>query len=277
MGNYADVVVEEDPIEVAAWTMVAGMLRSENLPDIATEALLRGLDTPALRMLAGQSRDDVRDSADLFHSALDELGIALPDADTASWNLARRTAREIVDGRMEPILGAEALWSAYVRLRDNGDLRIFVALASELDDHPEGVEQLSAQILAEARSLLDRPKPRCWIRLMAARGRGPITRTAGLDDVEVDLNELGISGDLRADVVRWARAFEDLFTGWPALGGFATGQQAEAFVADGERLVTRLQDELGPTYHVEYTPEPTRPPGVKLRARRTWWPIRSRR
>jgi len=45
-------------------------------------------------------------------------------------------------------------------------------------------------------------------------------------------------------------------------------------VADGERLVSRLQHELGPTYHVEYMPEPIRPPGVKLRARRNWWRTR---
>jgi hypothetical protein len=76
-------VSEADPLEVAAWRMADGSLASEDLPDVATEALLRGLDSPALRILAGQSRDDVRDSADLFRVALDELGIDLPDPENA--------------------------------------------------------------------------------------------------------------------------------------------------------------------------------------------------
>lgn len=259
---------------MAAWRMAAGRLRSEDLPEIATEALIRGLDSPALRLLAGQSRDDVRDSADLFRTAVGELGVDLPDSDTANWNLARRTASEIVEGRIEPSRGANALWSAYEVVLDNGDLRIFVGLASELDDHPEDIEQLSAQIIAEAQALLNRPEPRRWIKLMAVRDRGPITQTAGPDDFEVDLEALGISDGLRADVVRWGGQFIDVLGGWPDSGGFESVERAEAFVADGERLVSRLQHELGPTYHVEYMPEPIRPPGVKLRARRNWWRTR---
>jgi len=212
---YADAVTEVDPVQVAAWRMAAGRLRSEDLPEIATEALIRGLDSPALRLLAGQSRDDVRDSADLFRTAVGELGIDLPDADTANWNLARRTASEIVEGRIEPSRGANALWSAYQRVLDNGDLRIFVGLASELEDHPEDIEQLSAQIIAEAQTLLDRPQPRRWIKLMAVRDRGPISKTAGPKCFEVDLEALGISDGLRADVLRWGGQFIDVLGSWP--------------------------------------------------------------
>lgn len=266
---YAHPVTDADPVEVAAWQMAAGDLRSEDLPEIATEALLRGLDSPALRLLAGQSRADVRDSADLFRTALDELGIDLPDADTANWNLARRTASKIVEGRTEPGRGANALWMVYDRVLDSGDLRIFVGLASELDDRPEDNEQLSEQIMAEAEALLHRPKPRRWIKLLAARGRAPITQTAAHDDFEVDLEALEVSDALRADVSHWNGKFVDVLGGWPDCGGFSSVEEAEAFVADGERLVSRLQRELGPTYNVEYMPEPTRPPGVKLRPRRT--------
>jgi hypothetical protein len=189
--------------------MAVGTLASEDLPEIATEALVRGLDSPALRVLAGQARWDVRVSSDLFHVALDELGIELSDADRAQWHLARRTAGDIVAGRIRAARGAHELWLAYQKVRDSGDLRIFVGLASTLDDHPEDTEHIEAAILAAARELLD----------------------------------------------------------WPASGGFDSEHDAERFVAAGQRLVVQLQDELGASYHVEYLPEPIRPPGVKLRTR----------
>ncbi|HEY2794762.1 MAG TPA: hypothetical protein VGJ28_20545, partial [Micromonosporaceae bacterium] len=118
-------MTEPDPLEVAAWRLAIGDLPSEDLPAIATEALLGGLDSPALRVLAGQSRYDVRDSADLFRAALDELRIELPDADSAHWQLARRIAGDIVAGRITSARGAAELWITYTAVRDSGDLRIF--------------------------------------------------------------------------------------------------------------------------------------------------------
>jgi hypothetical protein len=260
-------VTEADPLEVAAWRMAAGRLASEDLPEIATEALVRGLDSPALRMLAGQVRSDLRDSSDLFRVALDELAIKPPDADRAQWHLARRTAGEIVTGRISAARGANELWLAYHKVRDNGDLRIFVGLASNLDDHPEDVEQIEAAIVAAARELLDRPAPRRWIKLMAVRRRSPLTQTMVSDDIEVDPETLSLSDSLRFNLGKWQTYFETTLSGWPASGGFDSEHDAESFVAAGQRLVLQLQDELGASYHVEYMPEPTRPPGVKLRAR----------
>jgi hypothetical protein len=259
--------MEADPLEVAAWRIAVGGLASDELSEIATEALIRGLDSPALRVLAGQARWDVRDSSDLFRVALDELGIELPDADRAQWRLARRTADDIVTGRMGAARGANELWLAHQKVRDSGDLRIFVGLASTLDDHPDDVERIEADIIAAARELLDRPAPRRWIKLRAVRERSPLTQTMGFDDIEVDSEALRLSDGLRSDIARWKAQFEDTLSGWPASGGFDSEHDAECFVVAGQRLVTRLQDELGAGYHVEYMPEPIRPPGVKLRAR----------
>jgi len=260
-------VTELDPLEVAAWHMAVGRLASEDLPEIATEALVRGLDSPALRVLAGQPRWDVRESSDLFRVALDELGIELPDGDSAQWLLARRTAGEIVSGRIAPAPGADELWLAYQKVRDSGDLRIFVGLASELDDHPECAEQIHAHIVVAARELLDRPAPRRWIKLMADRGGSPLTQTAGHDNIEVDPGDLRLSDGLRSDLAEWRAYFDATLSSWPAAGGFDSERDAERFVAAGRQLAVRLQDELGASYYVEYMPEPIRPPGVKLRAR----------
>jgi len=272
--TYAVLVTEADPLEVAAWRMAVERLASEDLPDIACDALVRGLDSPALRELAGQSRDDVRDSADLFRDALEQLGMELPDAESAHWLLARRTAAEIVAGRIRPGRGASELWLTYQRVQDSGDLRIFVGLASELDDHPEDTARIEAQIVEEAKALLDRPSPRCWTKLMAARERSSLSRAAGPDNVDVDLEAMQLSDGLRSDLARWDADFADALGNWPASGGFDSIEEAETFVETGERLVLRLQDELGVTYHVEYMPEPVRPPGVKLRRSQRRWRLR---
>ncbi len=260
-------MTEADPLEVAAWRMAAGNLASEDLPEIATEALVRGLDSPALRVLAGQSRDDVRDSADLFGLALDELGIDLPDADSALWHLARRAAGDMVAGQIRPARGVAELWPAYLKVRDNGDLRIFAGLASTLEDHPEDAEHIEADMVAAARELLTRPAPRRWIKLMAVQGRSPLTQTTGPDNIEIDPGTLHISDGLRSDLARWDAYFASAVSGWPGAGGFDAEHDVERFVAAGRQLVSQLQNELGASYHVEYRPEPIRPPGVKLRRR----------
>src|SRR4051812_33321745 len=112
-------MTEVDPLEVAAWRMAVGDLPSEDLPEIATDALVRGVDSAALLILAGQSSDDVRESADLFRAALDELCIDLPDPDSALWRLVRIIARSIVAGRISPANGATEIWRAYHRAKDS--------------------------------------------------------------------------------------------------------------------------------------------------------------
>ena len=44
-----------------------------------------------------------------------------------------------------------------------------------------------------------------------------------------------------------------------------SADDAESFVRSGEELVVQLQRELGDLWHVEYMPEPIRPPGLRLR------------
>jgi hypothetical protein len=258
-------VTEASLLEVAAWRLAVGSLSSEELPEIATEALLHDLDSPSLRLLAGQRRDDVRDSADLFRAALDELGIEVLDADTAQWRLVRRTAAQMVAGRIRPAVGATALGRAYHTVRESGDLRIFVGLASVLDDHPEDAEQIEQDMVAAARELLARPAPRRWITLMGVRERSPLTQTMGSHDIEVEPDALPLSDDLRRKLAGWDARFAATLSGWPVSGGFDSHHDAERFVAAGRQLVSRLQLELGPGYEVEYRPEPIRPPGVRLR------------
>jgi hypothetical protein len=261
-------VKEQDLLEVPAWRYATGELATEDLPDIAADALTRGIDSPALRILAGQARADVRESADLFLAALDELGIDLPDPDSAHWQLARRTAAGIVAGQVRPAHGASELWRAYLKVKDSGDLRIFVGLGSLLDDHPQDAGQIEEQIVTAARELLARAGPRTWVKLMAVPGRSPLTQTTGSYNTEIDPQALHLSDGLRSDLARWDSYFAAALSGWPQAGGFESQQDAEKFVAAGRQLVVRLQDELGPAYNIEYMPEATRPPGLKVAAPR---------
>jgi hypothetical protein len=56
-----------------------------NLPDIAARALVEGLDTPALRELAGAPADDTAGARDLLTQVMVELGFEAPAADASPW------------------------------------------------------------------------------------------------------------------------------------------------------------------------------------------------
>jgi transcriptional regulator with XRE-family HTH domain len=66
-----------------------GTLPSAQLPGLATDALSQGLDSPALRELAGTSLRDVRDARDFILVALSELGITLLDEQQVLWELVQ--------------------------------------------------------------------------------------------------------------------------------------------------------------------------------------------
>jgi hypothetical protein len=66
-----------------------------------------------------------------------------------------------------------------------------------------------------------------------------------------------------AALVRGASDFE------AAVDGFDNQAAAATFVRSGQRLVARLQAELGDAWHVEYMPEPILPPGLRLRQDRS--------
>jgi hypothetical protein len=87
-----------DSVELAVLRLAVGEQPSEELPAIATDALVRGLDSPTLRQAAGVSPRDVHDAEDLFRAAVAELGIDLPHEQEALWRLVRYTAEQIASG-----------------------------------------------------------------------------------------------------------------------------------------------------------------------------------
>jgi hypothetical protein len=94
----------------ALWRM--GQLRPEDLPNIACDALERGLDSRALRYLAGLRRPTSREIVKAFDEACSQLGIA-PATDEAVqqkriWNAtqnAKLISAQILNGTLDPVEG----------------------------------------------------------------------------------------------------------------------------------------------------------------------------
>ena len=259
-----------DPLVVAAWHHVAGDLRAEHLPELATDALVRGLDSPSLRILAGHDPRDVDVARELFTDVITELRIPAQSRDEAIWCLVRRTAERILDGHTPPI--EEARWIALYAaeaVEEGGDLRRFTDLIVDFDDLPGGdVHAIEREIISLCTELLERSAPRRWVQLRAESGRSPLTRHGLWGQVDVPLLELRLDAQLADDLSTWAQFYDAKLGQWPDSGGFTSTQQATDFVEQGRLFAVRLQDALGPTYQVEYGPERLEGPGLKLERRR---------
>ncbi|MFB7245651.1 hypothetical protein ACFCYX_24710 [Streptomyces populi] len=93
-----------DRLRHSAWRYVAEALPPEELPMLAAHALVDGRDSPALRELAGLPRrgdgDEIRA---LYVQALKELGIPLPDEETAGRCLLVSLAFGLEGGELTPM------------------------------------------------------------------------------------------------------------------------------------------------------------------------------
>lgn len=249
-------------LELSALKIAIDDQASEELPKLAAEALAQGVDSPSLREVAGAStRDDPRDVRERYLAALDELGIDVPQAEQAAWRLTRDVATRIVGRQISPLEGAEWIWRvASSRVEHEGDLRVFIGLASECEDHPERCAEYETQIRAAAQQLLARSNPRTWITLQARTGRSPLHQNPWQDDRDFDATQLPIRSDLRQHIAEWAATFEARKPGATGPSGFALSAEADRFAQRGAVLARELQRELGDDWHVEYMPTATRLP-----------------
>src|SRR5437867_2729085 len=87
-----------------------GLLRSAELPRVAMEALAQGLDSPALRRLAGELKPTASECEPQFRQALSQLSIPLPTREAARLIVARYYAMQIVNGLISPYRGACHIW-----------------------------------------------------------------------------------------------------------------------------------------------------------------------
>ena len=258
-----------DDLEAAGLRLVLGEQRTDELPYIAAEALASGHDSPWLRQAADADAGDDDNARAWFGWALEELGYDCEVGEQeALWRVIRDIARRVVDGDLSPSTGASSIWRLSNRVQDEGDLRIFIGLASGLEDHPDSWPVLYEQIRLEAGALLERSSPRTWVLLKADAG---ITWPLWQPEPRrvLDPDALDISDSLRAELARWLRTFGEnvdraIAPGSERVWGksvFPDRTQATAFVEHGRELAAQLQDELGAHFVVEYYPEPVDPVG----------------
>ncbi|MGV9761185.1 hypothetical protein ACWDUC_35970 [Streptomyces tricolor] len=139
----------------ALWSM--GETRASDVVNAACDALVAGLDTPGLRILAACTRAEADyDVHDLLPAALDELGLAFypVGSEAGQEAVARALARRMLAGELTP-----REFTFRIHQRHGHELPLTERLA-ELDDEYDildhsdrTVDQVDAEVTAEARRL----------------------------------------------------------------------------------------------------------------------------
>ncbi|MFP8884700.1 MULTISPECIES: hypothetical protein [Streptomyces] len=140
---------------------------SDRLIQAAVDALLADVDSPSLPLLAGLGRREEHCARELFDHVEDELGIgfeAPADPTAAKWALAYWLADQVVDGSLDPAVGADLIWAEVAMDLDYPEeLRPVVMCAIRLADWDESwgtsLEQLKEEALRAARELVERRGP----------------------------------------------------------------------------------------------------------------------
>ncbi|MFJ8142779.1 hypothetical protein [Streptomyces sp. NPDC096013] len=143
----------------ALWSM--GEIRASDVVNAACDALVAGLDTPGLRILAACTRAEADyDVHDLLPAALDELGLTFyPIASEAGKGAAARAlARRMLAGELTP-----REFTFRIHQRYGHELPLTERLA-ELDDEYDvleyddrTVDQVDTEVTTEARRLVTHP------------------------------------------------------------------------------------------------------------------------
>ncbi|MEV0597096.1 hypothetical protein [Nonomuraea cavernae] len=147
-------------LEEAAVRLVLEDMLSDELPMLAAEALARGVDSSALRELAGLFSHEVREARDLFYLAMEELGSPVPDVEEARRRMMAMAARWALQGEMSLDTAAhEIYWqSCYVSESWPPTTEImmrFLSLQSAWEDRPAKRAQIEDEIRAAMLQLLE--------------------------------------------------------------------------------------------------------------------------
>ncbi|MCZ9882965.1 hypothetical protein [Arthrobacter sp. B2a2-09] len=140
---------------------------SDVLIETGLRALLDGVESPSLPLLASLSRREEGDAHDLFHAVAVELDLAPTaaiDTQSARWQLVRWQCEAIADGSAEPEAAGHLIWfQGWNELGYPDSLRPIVGWVSEWEDWTPswGMERdhYRRLIVEEAKGLLDGPWP----------------------------------------------------------------------------------------------------------------------
>jgi hypothetical protein len=140
---------------------------SDQLIKAALDALIAGVESPALAQLAGLGRSEEPAAHALFSHVIDELELApaLPDNPTAArWELIRWWCQLIIDGKLPVEIGGRLIWlEGWDKLNYPDALQPLVGWVSEWEDWTDAWDTphdtYRQRIINAARELLEQPWP----------------------------------------------------------------------------------------------------------------------
>lgn len=140
---------------------------ADQLINAALNALMHGVESPSLPLLAGLSRQEEGDAHELFRAVISELALAPPtpiNSDAERWRLVRWLCEAIAEERIEPEVAGRLIWFQGWNELDYPDaLQPLVGWVSEWEDWSPswGVDRdhYRRLIVEEARRLLAEPWP----------------------------------------------------------------------------------------------------------------------
>jgi hypothetical protein len=140
---------------LARWVLRA--LPPEDVPALATEALVRGCEAASVAVVAGLSRPTRSEIEDELPEILRELDVTLPSKREALKTHVDPVARDIVNGSLTPPAGANEIFVTYLDYADQRLWDQFVVLYSLADEYREEnrpASVLDQETVAAARALL---------------------------------------------------------------------------------------------------------------------------
>lgn len=149
-----------DQLFTVAWQYVIGIVQSEDLPMQAAQLLAAGMDSPALRDLAGRGRREVTtELSALFQQAVQELGGSMPDGETAERCLLHHLAGELAAGAKTPGEVAARVWQGLTAAQTETEHEFLQAVGDEYyvdyiaDEQPEAFRAWEAELRSAAQRL----------------------------------------------------------------------------------------------------------------------------
>ena len=133
----------------AQWSLE--MVPPEQLPDLATDLLARGIESAAIIELAGMVRPSFWEVSPVVERAFREADLPSVSRAQALWRVAYATARNILDDLIPPRDGATILWQVCNELDMPEPLRYFVYLAADYGEGPGTPEEEAAWFDARIR------------------------------------------------------------------------------------------------------------------------------
>jgi hypothetical protein len=152
-----------DQTAAIAWKYAASLICEEDLPMVAANLLAAGHDSPSLRDLAGRSRrEHPAEIRRLFGHTMEELGIQIPDYETAQRCFLHHLATELSAGAVSPKEAAARVWQQEIETLTDPE-REFVA-AVGLEYHldfmsPEEVRAWENAVRLAAKTLAGTASP----------------------------------------------------------------------------------------------------------------------